>query len=312
MLDFGRDAIQAMVIKYISEHLREQRKLGHGSIKLHVAGLYYFLDGEDIILNRQKIRRHYPRDDFIHDDRCYTREEIQSILSKCDERTRAMVLLMVSSGMRIGALRELQIGDLTKALVPNLNLSLFKIWVYARSRDRYYTFCTPECRAAVLDYLATRERFGEDITKKTSPLFREQYNLADHLRIQSPRFQSRRTIIYLVNEALKRSGIKTSEVMPSHGMRKFTVSMMIKAKLDYDAREYLVGHKASRGLGQNYDRTTEDDRLTEFLRAVDLLTISNEYRLKKQLETVELRHSAEWEALKAQMNELRNLLNQKV
>ncbi|MPZ07387.1 MAG: tyrosine-type recombinase/integrase [Nitrososphaeraceae archaeon] len=192
LLDFGRDAIQAMVIKYISEHLREQRKLGHGSIKLHVAGLYYFLDGEDIILNRQKIRRHYPRDDFIHDDRCYTREEIQSILSKCDERTRAMVLLMVSSGMRIGALRELQIGDLPKALVPNLNLSLFKIWVYARSRDRYYTFCTPECRAAVLDYLATRERFGEDITKKTSPLFREQYNLADHLRIQSPAYGSRR------------------------------------------------------------------------------------------------------------------------
>ena len=58
---------------------------------------------------------------------------------------------------------------------------------------------------------------------------------------------------------------------------------MIKAKLDYESREYLVGHRYSRGLDENYDRTSEEDRLTEYLKAVDYLTINEENRLKLQV-----------------------------
>jgi integrase len=87
----------------------------HASIKVQVAALYYFLDGEDIILNRQKIRRQLPYDDKpMQRDRPYTLEELQRLVSKCDERTKVIVLLMVSSGMRIDAVREVQLGDLTK------------------------------------------------------------------------------------------------------------------------------------------------------------------------------------------------------
>ena len=62
--------------------------------------------------------------------------------------------------------------------------------------------------------------------------------------------------------------------MRAHGFRKFAISTMIKAKVDYNSREYLVGHKMSRGLDVNYDRTSEEDRLLEFFKAVDLLTIN--------------------------------------
>lgn len=54
--------------------------------------------------------------------------------------------------------------------------------------------------------------------------------------------------------------------MRAHGFRKFAISTMIKAKVDYNSREYLVGHKMSRGLDVNYDRTSEEDRLLEFLK----------------------------------------------
>jgi len=62
---------------------------------------------------------------------------------------------------------------------------------------------------------------------------------------------------------------------------------MIKAKVDYNTREYLVGHKMSRGLDVNYDRTSEEDRLAEYLKAVDLLTINSENRLKKKIHQLE-------------------------
>jgi integrase len=109
LLDYGRDAIQAMVIKYV-KHLRDDKQLSHATIKTNVAALYYFLDGEDILLNRQKIRREMPYDDEPKQtvDRPYTLEELQRLVSKCDERTKVIVLLMVSSGMRI-ELQELNV-----------------------------------------------------------------------------------------------------------------------------------------------------------------------------------------------------------
>ena len=91
--------------------------------------------------SKKKIKRFLPPDESTHDDRAYTTEEIAQILSKCDERSKVIILLMASTGMRIGAIHTLQISDLTK--IPKWNL--YKIQVYARSKhDKYYTFCTPE------------------------------------------------------------------------------------------------------------------------------------------------------------------------
>jgi len=49
----------------------------------------------------------------VAEDRSYTREEIHTLVEKADPlRDRAIVLLMASSGMRIGAVAELKIKDL--------------------------------------------------------------------------------------------------------------------------------------------------------------------------------------------------------
>lgn len=71
--------------------------------------------------------------------------------------------------------------------------------------------------------------------------------------------------------------------MLSHGFHKFNITQLKRARVDFSDREYLVGHKFSRGLGLNYDRTTKEDRLAEYMKAVDLLTISPENRLRKEV-----------------------------
>jgi integrase len=129
---------------------------------------------------------------------------------------------MVSSGMRIDAVGELQLGDLQKQEIRNF--LIYRIQVCARSRHSYYTFCSVECTRAIDDYLASRQKLGEDITIKRSPLIREQYNSHDPIRIKSPMFLRRKTPIYLVNVALAKAGAKTKEVMTSHGLRKFFMS----------------------------------------------------------------------------------------
>lgn len=191
---------------------------------------------------------------------------------------------MASTGMRLGAVPDLQIGNLEK--IPQYNL--YKILVYANfPSDRHYSFCTPECAAAIDSYLAYRKRFGDPL-KKTAPLIREQFEINDPFIAANPKPIAERTISYIIEGILKRSGMKSKDVMRSHGFRKFAITQMIKAKMEYGTREYLVGHKHSRGLDVNYDRTTEEDRLAEYLKAIDLLTLHSENRLKRKIHHLEL------------------------
>jgi integrase len=75
----------------------------------------------DVLLNKRKIKRFLPADRRATDrDRAYTHEEIQRILLNCDERTRIIVLLLASTGMRIGAVSDIRLADLTE--IPEYNL----------------------------------------------------------------------------------------------------------------------------------------------------------------------------------------------
>ena len=111
---------------------------------------------------------------------------------------------------------------------------------------------------------------------------------------------------------IKKAGIKTTgEVRRCHGFRKFAITMMIRAKVDYNTREYIVGHKHSRGYDFNYDRTSEEDRLSEYVKAINLLTINPEHRLKIRIQALENQHSEEWSRLKKEMDELKQILDSK-
>ncbi|MGH9984149.1 MAG: tyrosine-type recombinase/integrase [Nitrososphaeraceae archaeon] len=228
LLDLGKEALQELVIKYIKS-LRDnpriikdkktgqkrEEKYSRSTVQNRVAAIIYFLENNDIELNKRKVRRYLPPDESTNDDRPYTVEEIQCILSVCDLRTRVMVLLMASSGMRIGALHSLRIGDLTKLASTSLSLS-YKIQVYARTRDKYYTFTTPECAKAIDEYLGYRVRCGE-ILKDESPLFRRQFN---RFSINKPLFISQPSVMEAVDDAIKKAGCKSSKIMRSHAFRK--------------------------------------------------------------------------------------------
>lgn len=289
---------ESLIINHI-RHLAEDEKLASTSIYVYICAIFHFMEMNDIIINKRKISRFIPPNESSReDDRAYTYEEIQQILLKCDERARVVILLMASTGMRVGALNTLQIKDLAKIE----DYDLYRITVYANSpKDRYYTFCTPECAVAIDSYLDYRKRFGETI-KPQAPLLREQFNIDDPFHIRNPKSIALDTVVYVIKQVLKRSGMQSKgEVMMTHGFRKFAITQMKKAKVDYSDREYLVGHRHSRGLDINYDRTSEEDRLVEYVKAIDLLTINPEHRLQKKVNELESEQENEIARLKEEM-----------
>ena len=74
--------------------------------------------------------------------------------------------------------------------------------------------------------------------------------------------------------------------MMTHGFRKFAITQMKHAKVDFNDREALVGHKHSRGLDVEYDRSTEEERLVEWSKAINKLTIDPAFHLRGELEII--------------------------
>jgi hypothetical protein len=112
---------------------------------------------------------------------------------------------MTSAGLRLGALQLLRVGD----LIPVPKYNLYQIRVYANSKsNRHHTFCTPECRKTIDNYLDYRRSCGENITPK-SPLLRQEFDREDI-------FQAVNDIKPLTGYAIKKA---VTKVIYASGLR---------------------------------------------------------------------------------------------
>ena len=99
----------------------------------------------------------------------------------------------------------------------------------------------------------------------------------------------------MLNETLQRAGIfaivhmtegqkagRIRNAVPrANGFRKFFETNLIRDKVLDPIPELLVGHDI--GLKKHYVRLGEDEILEEYLKAVDALTINEEYRLRRKV-----------------------------
>jgi len=250
----------------------------------------------DIVLNTAKITKFMPEQRKVKKDRGYTHQEISKMLQFCDERTRVIVLLLASTGIRIGAIPSLKVG----------NLDNYKLTVYENDREEYITFITPECKEAIDSYVDMRSRYGEKI-EDDCYLIREQFDIKDKFAISRCRAISRETLQWKLREIASRSDAKSKQTPNAHGFRKFFTTQLVNSKLNPEIREMLLGH--SIGLASAYYRPSEQEMHDEYMKAVNLLTINEENRLKTKVEILESKQLS-YEELKAQIETLtREFLN---
>jgi integrase len=82
--------------------------------------------------------------------RAYTKEEIKKLLSVADLRDRSIILIMVSGGLRVGALPDLQVKHYTVLDKDNNSsngIGLLKVYPNSKN-DSYTTLLTPEAMDA--------------------------------------------------------------------------------------------------------------------------------------------------------------------
>jgi integrase len=297
----------------IVDEMRSILNLSYASVNLFIVAITHFFEINDVLINKKKIQRSKGDNISKFEYKSYTTDEIAKILSVCDDRGKAAVLLMASTGMRVGALPDLKLKHLKKWNIQSASsYHVYRITVYANSpNDKYITFCTPEAAKAIDDYLELRKRYCDNLDDDDSYLFIKNFN-----KIYSSSYAVRTNLIdkrpitaaaihaYIVDRLIE-SGLRTvhsfspttknnnrysqaslhkNELHPCHSLRIFAVTNMQRSKVDKTIREMLVGH--STGLDKSYYKPQDEEILQEYLKAIDNLTINNENKLKKQIEEV--------------------------
>jgi site-specific recombinase XerD len=140
-LDKNPKLIQMDICDYIT-YLRKRGRAS-ASVTTYLAALAKFYVMNDITLNWKRIKSFMGEHEKVAEDRPYTHSEIQILLDHSSVRNRAMILLMTSAGLRVGALPILRVKDLQ----PIDKYKIYKVSVYAKSKkSSYFSFCTPEAR----------------------------------------------------------------------------------------------------------------------------------------------------------------------
>ena len=200
-----------------------------------MASIKHACEMNDVILNWKKIKKFIKSEKTDNEingrDRGYTHEEIQKILEFSDQRLKTALLVLASSGIRVGALQSIRIGDLEK--IDNM----YKIIVYSGDKEEYFTFCTPECAKEIDTYLEFRSRRGEHMTQD-SYLFVRKFSLKT--RLKGKPFKGR-ALWAILEDCISNSGLRTvdhvnpfkrKQIPIFHGFRKFFTKELIDSKLN--------------------------------------------------------------------------------
>jgi integrase len=119
----------------------------------------------DIIINWKLVTRGMPRGNHAANDRTPTLDEIIQILKYPDIRIKPIILMMISSGIRIGAWDYLQWKHIIPITNPDRTTILAaKINIYSGEPENYYSFITPEAYDALKEWMEFRSSYGEKIT----------------------------------------------------------------------------------------------------------------------------------------------------
>ena len=280
-------------IKYCNQRI-DRGEISHELVHNNLKPIRIAFDMNDIPFAWRKLMklmhvRNYPK------DREYTLDEIRLMLSKATPHLRIAILLMASSGIRVGAFNYMKVRDVEPLIIDGKTVC-GKLTVYAgEGKDEYVTLISKEAYDEWTAYLDRRGNPPPDAPAITD---RAEKNSLRPNSIQ------RALNLLLWRTGLRKEKKKRHEVQIAHGFRKF-FDNVAKDYMDEPYVEKLMGHDT--GTKEHYDRHLPKPAIEQYLRAMPFLSISEAYRqvtvLEKQLEAAEGQNRQEMTELRLQVLE---------
>ena len=309
-VEIGRNEPKKMmgILLELSEAMTERTRkdrsdpdyMNPSSVPNYFTSVKKLLDSNDVAVNWSRVTMTYPELDNVDDSRGWTLEEIRRMLDHAkDPQKRAIILVLASSGMRVGGM-QLRWGDLTPMhdvdgrMVQEGDLegnapgeaACVAVQVYRNSYAEYAAFITPEAYRALMDYAVQWETEAGRKPGDGDPVFRS--------RAKPHSMLSKNSITSVLIRVAFSAGVRKRhggnphkwEVPMLNGFRRFynkatkntetgesNLAVHIKS-------EYMMGHSGITSLDRHYYKADIEEKAKTYVKMVPSLTISESERLK--------------------------------
>jgi len=200
---------------------------------------------------------------------------IRTLLSHSDEKVKAILLIAISSGMRISEILNLT----EKNIVPVKDQDIFKIIIEGDEQEKTghekITFITPEAGRAIAEWKKVRAQYfnnkkfiGANLNKNDNGLI---FPFSDSSFNQMFVAVLKKSGLYEQDEKTGRSSITI------HHMRSFFRTVLISSGVPEAIAEHLI-HSSSKA----YNQYTETQLVEAYLRGVEALSTETDPILKKK------------------------------
>jgi len=230
-------------------------------------------------IDKEQITQFYPDRVKRGGDRAITDNEIRKLLSVSDIQERALIHMVSSTGARPEALANLKMGN-----VEEYQDGFTKLVLYADDfKHEYFTFLTPEATKAFHEYLEYRQRKGEKITDD-SWIFITKFGQMFQRQAVVMTLQTRMHRLFRISGIeRKKVGSRRFDLATFGGFRKrFFTKLDLIADISESTIQILMDHTGY--LSGAYRKPTEEQIFKEYKKAVSTLAISDEWKLKQELE----------------------------
>ena len=322
LLEQFKQSSEREVRHKIFEYVKARSKtLAGKTLKSNLSGVKRWFRANEYSVNWDLIET--PPALPVQDDRSPTREELSKVLSghKISLRDKAFIELAVSTGLRIGTLLTLKLGDVffdvdqllrefdeyyVSKTTPEERLQIKAIALIKvkaepgrklRGKNSFFTFVTSEAKQMLQRYFEWRKSVGEQLTPDSTLIGKEQPNHSNEPCTVVP--MSRHWRRTLIKNGLLPNGSKWHP-LHFHTLRKFNTTQTATV------RSYPPLWRGQRGgeyLDSSYFRPSLLMHVEAFLQVENKLQIESNQDVQRLSCALETR-SGEIEELKRQMAEL--------
>ncbi|MEM2921812.1 MAG: tyrosine-type recombinase/integrase [Candidatus Bathyarchaeia archaeon] len=263
------------------------RAVGGSTIRQAMQAVKHLLVMNDLesSISWSKLSKLMPRARKAGLDRAPTKEEIRKLLEYADVRMKGLILLLASSGVRIGSIEHLKWKHLQEVVYKGQTFAKLLVPV-AKGGEAYTTFISPEAYATILEYRRLRESEGERI-RSESPLIRvAKWSKAEEkgspVPASSKALRNELHALWLRAGLREKSKRKPHDVKAVHSFRKFFATRLENAGVGRLIVETLQGHRSS--LASNYYKPTDRELLQAYAKGMPELTVSEAAEAKTEMQ----------------------------
>lgn len=281
LLQAPQKDIQILLEDYV---MYLKKTISPNSVPIYFAPLELFYVMNDVNVNFKKIRKLFPDKVKKGNERGYTHKEVKTILDSTQtKRHKALVLLLASSGCRIGAIPDMKLKHLTRID------DSYAIKIYEGEKEEDFVFTTPESSQCVDDYLDERRKDGEYVDGE-SPLFRTDYRLG----IEKAKPCSVDILTHMMGRLVsvierKRTGkTKRFEIAKNHGFRKFFATIIKDTEgVSPTMTEKLINHIGIVQMDGCYFAPSMEKMFESYKKAIPELMIDQTHKQELKIKQLE-------------------------